>query len=91
MISLIFKLNTKERKMNFGRKIKRSKVTKWIWKFTRLNNYMSLMAGLYDDYIMAIGDMYICTNCGILLDSEIEAITHIEELHTQVVTPHVED
>ena len=84
--------------MDFGRKLRRSKLSRWIWKFTRLNNLMNLVADLYDEYILVIGDVFICTNCAITfsdekdgLSADTQAFYHIEEFHTGVVTPHAQD
>lgn len=99
MIKTIFRLDTIEKTMDFGKRVKRNRLSRWIWKYVKLSNHAYLIAMLYEDYIMIIGDTFICTNCAIVFpdidengnDSQTLALTHISECHTKVVDLYAQD
>jgi hypothetical protein len=83
--------------MEFGRRVYRSKITRWIWKYVRLQNQLNLIANFYENHILVIGDTYICANCGkIFYDDEnitadSLAFYHIEEEHMNLLDKEEED
>ena len=69
-------------KMQFGPLIRRTKLARRIRKFVRKMRILDLIAMKYEECVMQIGDVYICCNCSILYDTEVEAVEHIAKSHT---------
>lgn len=78
---------TQETKMDFGRRIKRNKVARWIWRYTKFVHKMKLISDKYFEFVMVIGNTFICTNCCEVFNSEDDAFIHVKNVHSKDVSP----
>lgn len=59
-----------------------NKLRKRIRRFVKKMRIMFIIEMKYNEHIMKIGDVYICTNCAITYNSEEEALVHIGAVHS---------